>query len=60
MLPLNAMIDIREYHDRDDHSPFREWLDKLNSEAAQKVTKALYRVGLGNFSNIKGGWRWCF
>jgi putative addiction module killer protein len=54
MLPLSAVIDIREYHDRDDHSPFREWLDKLNSEAAQKVTKALYRVGLGNFSNIKG------
>ncbi|MFI5072334.1 MAG: type II toxin-antitoxin system RelE/ParE family toxin [Terriglobales bacterium] len=54
MLPSSAMIDIREYHDRDDHSPFREWLDKLNSEAAQKVTKALYRVGLGNFSNIKG------
>jgi putative addiction module killer protein len=34
-------------------SPFREWLDKLNPQAAQKVTKAQYRVGLGNFSNIK-------
>jgi putative addiction module killer protein len=53
MLPSNLPIDIREYHDRDDCSPFREWLDRLNSEAARKVTKALYRVGLGNFSNVK-------
>ena len=53
MLPFTTMVDIREYHDRDDRSPFREWLDKLNPQAAQKVTKALYRVGLGNFSNIK-------
>jgi hypothetical protein len=35
------MVDIREYHDRADRSPFREWLDKLNPQAAQKVTKAL-------------------
>ena len=48
------MIDIREYHDREDHSPFREWVDRLNAEAARKVTTALYRVGLGNFSNAKG------
>jgi putative addiction module killer protein len=34
-------------------SPFREWFEGLNSEAAQKVTTALYRVGLGNFSNAK-------
>jgi putative addiction module killer protein len=47
------MIDIREYHDRDDHSPFREWFDRLNPGAAQKVTTSLYRVGLGNFSNVK-------
>jgi len=48
------VIDIREYHDREDHSPFREWVDRLNAEAARKVTTALYRVGLGNFSNAKG------
>src|SRR5664279_4767108 len=48
------MIEIREYQGRDDHSPFREWLDGLNAEAARKVTTALYRVGLGNFSNVKG------
>jgi putative addiction module killer protein len=33
--------------------PFSKWFDKLNAEAAQKVTTALYRMGLGNFSNSK-------
>jgi putative addiction module killer protein len=47
------MIDIREYLDRDGHSPFREWRGKLNAEARRKVTTALYRVGLGNFSSSK-------
>ena len=47
------MVDIREYHDRGGHSPFREWYDRLNAEAARKVTTALHRVGLGNFSNAK-------
>jgi putative addiction module killer protein len=47
------MVDIREYHNRGGHSPFREWFDRLNAEAARKVTTALYRVGLGNFSNTK-------
>jgi putative addiction module killer protein len=53
MLPLNPEIGVREYHDRDGHSPFRDWFDQLNAEAARKVTTALYRVGLGNFSNAK-------
>ena len=47
------MVDIREYHDRGGHSLFREWFDRLNAEAARKVTTALYRVGQGNFSNAK-------
>jgi putative addiction module killer protein len=47
------MVDIREYHDRGGHSPFRVWYDRLNAEAARKVTTGLYRVGLGNFSNTK-------
>ena len=45
------MVDIREYNDQGGHSPFREWYDRLNAEAARKVTTALYRVG--NFSNAK-------
>src|SRR5262250_2228498 len=35
------------------NNPFREWYDRLNAEAAKKVTTALYRVSLGNFSNAK-------
>ncbi len=51
MLPL-AMVEIRKYSDQNHRSPFGEWFRGLNSEAARKVT-ALYRMGLGNFSNVK-------
>jgi putative addiction module killer protein len=47
------VVEIREYHDRRGHSPFREWFNRLNAEAARKVTTALYRIGLGNLSNTK-------
>jgi putative addiction module killer protein len=48
------MVDIREYIDRGGRSSFRDWRNKLNPEARRKVTTALYRVGLGNFSNVQG------
>lgn len=48
------MIGIREYENREGRSPFRAWFDGLNADAARKVTTALYRVTLGNFSNVKG------
>ena len=48
------LIDIREYLGAGGRSPFREWRDKLNPEARVKVTTAVYRVGLGNFSNVQG------
>jgi len=47
------MVGVREYRDPGGRNPFREWFDALNSEAARKVTTALYRIGLGNFSNVK-------
>jgi putative addiction module killer protein len=47
------IVEIREYHDRGGRSRFREWFNGLNPEASRKVTVALYRVGLGNFSNTK-------
>ena len=47
------MVEVREYRDRGGRSPFRDWFDGLNSEAARKVTTALYRVGLDNFSSAK-------
>ena len=48
------MIEIREYLGRAGRKLFGDWFDRLNSEAAHRVTTALYRLGLGNFSNVKG------
>ena len=48
------MVELREYQDHGDRSPFGDWRSKLDAEARRKVTTALYRVGLGNFSNVKG------
>jgi len=48
------MVELREYVAPDGRSLFGEWFDRLNSEAARRVTTALYRLGLGNFSNVKG------
>jgi putative addiction module killer protein len=47
------MLDLREYRGPDGRCPFREWFDRLNAEAARKVTTALYRLGQGNLSNAK-------
>ncbi len=53
MVPLH-MVEVREYLDRSRRSPFAEWFDGLNAQAAAKVTTAVTRIGLGNFSNVKG------
>ena len=48
------MVEIREYLGVDGRNLFGDWFDRLNFEAARRVTTALYRLGLGNFSNVKG------
>ncbi|HEX4031668.1 MAG TPA: type II toxin-antitoxin system RelE/ParE family toxin [Terracidiphilus sp.] len=48
------MVDIRQYLGQDGRNVFGEWFNRLSPEAARKVTTALYRIGLGNFSNVKG------
>lgn len=50
------MSDVRvsEYLDPSGRSPFRGWFDALDVSAAAKVATALYRMELGNFSNVKG------
>jgi putative addiction module killer protein len=48
------MIELREYLDPDSRGAFSEWFGRLNSEAARRVTTGVYRLGLGNFSNVKG------
>jgi putative component of toxin-antitoxin plasmid stabilization module len=48
------MIDLREFNDGEDRSPYAVWFDRLNAQAAAKVTTALTRLAGGNFSNAKG------
>ena len=48
------MLDLREYLDRNGRGRFGEWFEGLHAEAARRVTTALYRLGLGNLSNVKG------
>src|SRR5579863_1371974 len=43
------MIDVREYNDRDGRSPYADWFDRLNAQAAAKVATALTRLkGVGS------------
>jgi len=48
------VIEIREYLDRHQHSPFRTWFERLNADAARKTTTSIYRLAQGKFSNVKG------
>lgn len=47
------MLTIREFLDRSGSSPFSKWFDALDATAAAKVTTAIRRLELGNFSNVK-------
>ena len=47
------MIEIREYLDARGHSPFAAWFDRLDAQAAAKVTVALSRLAQGHRANIK-------
>jgi putative addiction module killer protein len=53
MLPL-IMIRIKQYIDSNGRSPFDKWFSELNSIAAAKITKAIYKLELGNFSTVEG------
>ena len=49
---------IGGYTSEDGHGRFGDWFDKLDNSAALKVTRALERMKLGNFSDekaLKGG-----
>jgi len=47
-------LTVLEYLDRAGSSPFAVWFRSLDAVAAAKVTTALRRLELGNFSNVKG------
>lgn len=52
MVPYSMGV-VREYLDRGGRSPYAEWFNGLNAQAAAKVTIAVTRVGQGNFSNAQ-------
>jgi hypothetical protein len=47
------MISIQEYLSEENESPFRQWFDGLDPQAAAIVTTAIGRLGDGNTSNVK-------
>ena len=47
-------LSVLEYLDRAGSSPFAGWFRILDVAAAAKVTAAMGRLELGDFSNVKG------
>lgn len=47
------MVELLEFQTEDGKSPFGQWFAALDAQAAAKVTVALTRMGLGNFSNVE-------
>ena len=47
------MIEVKEYLYADNSSPFADWFDGLNVQAALKVNTYLTRIGNGNLSSVK-------
>lgn len=50
---LLSIMQIKEYIEEDGKSPFKKWFDDLDAVAASKITTALYRLELGNYSNVE-------
>ncbi|WP_286823713.1 type II toxin-antitoxin system RelE/ParE family toxin [Microcystis sp. LSC13-02] len=48
-----SIIKVQEYLKEDDSSPYQEWFNSLDTQAAAKVTVAKSRLELGNTSNVK-------
>jgi putative addiction module killer protein len=48
-----SIIKVQEYLKEDGSSPYQEWFNSLDVQAAAKVTVAKSRLELGNTSNVK-------
>ena len=48
------MLTLLEYLEHDGSSPFAKWFATLDAVAAAKITTAVRRLELENFSNVKG------
>lgn len=47
-------MELREFLDERDRSPFRTWFRALDAAAAARINTALVRLEMGNTSNVKG------
>jgi putative addiction module killer protein len=52
MLPFE-MLELRYFLASDGKSPFEDWFNDLDAQAAAKVSVALARLEQGNLSNVK-------
>ena len=52
---MSYYMDVRvlEYNGTSGRSPYRNWFDGLDAQAAAKVAVAVTRMSLGNLSNVK-------
>ncbi len=48
------MVQVLEYLDQNGRSPFADWFNGLDAQAAAKVSTPQAKLGLGNWSNVKG------
>ena len=53
MLPCMVKLEIEYYKTGEDTSPFKEWFDNLEINAARKVTAAISRMEEGNPGDVK-------
>ncbi len=50
---IKATIDVREYVDVHGRNHYRKWLVKLDATARTRIIRTIFRLGEGNFSNVK-------
>lgn len=47
------MVEVKEYIQREGRSPFADWFDRLDVQAALKVNTCLTRISVGHTSMMK-------
>lgn len=50
---MNIKVNIKNFITETENDPFSRWFNKLNAISAAKITAALYRMEMGNFSNVE-------
>ena len=50
---MKSTLRVKEYVREDGSNPYRRWFESLEAQAAAKVATAVYRLGIGNTSNVK-------